>query len=133
MRPDTKPRSERQRSPHEAYAHAKNIRVSPFKARQVARTLRGKPVGLAALELSFSPKGAAEPILKCLNSAVANAENNHDLNPEDLIVLLAEVDEGPTLKRIQPRAMGRAYRIRKRTSHIKITVGLPAELRPKEK
>jgi large subunit ribosomal protein L22 len=63
-------------------------------------------------------------VLKTLDSAVANAEHNKDLDAEDLVVLEAKVDEGPTLKRFQPRAMGRAYRIRKRTSHITITVGL---------
>jgi large subunit ribosomal protein L22 len=73
--------------------------------------------------LLLEPKGAGRYVHKVLESAIANAENNHDLDAGDLVVTSAVVDEGPTLKRFQPRAMGRAYRIRKRTSHITITLG----------
>jgi large subunit ribosomal protein L22 len=103
-------------------ATAKYVRVSPSKVRQVARTIQGAPALEAATMLKFTEKGAAEPLLKVLNSAIANAENNDGLNPEDLYIVSATADEGPTLKRYQPRAMGRAYRIRKRTSHITVVV-----------
>lgn len=112
-------------SPTEAHAVARYVRVSPYKARQVIQTLRGMSVEAAQRDLGFTQKAAARPILKTLNSAIANAEHNKDLDADDLFVLEAKVDEGPTLKRFQPRAMGRAYRIRKRTCHITITVGLP--------
>jgi large subunit ribosomal protein L22 len=105
-------------------ATARYVRVAPNKARQVVAHIRGLDVGEAQRVLAFSPKGVAEQILKTLNSAVANAEHNEDLDAEDLFVRTVTVDEGPTLKRYQPRAMGRAYRIRKRTSHITITLGV---------
>jgi large subunit ribosomal protein L22 len=114
-------------SPNQARAVSRYVRVSPNKARQVVKGLRGMPVEIAQRQLQFMVKNAAEPVLKTLNSAIANAEHNQDLDAEDLFVLEAKVDEGPTLKRFQPRAMGRAYRIRKRTSHITITVGLPPQ------
>lgn len=107
-------------------ATAKYVRVSPTKVRQVARLIVGKPVQEAERILLFADKGAAAPLLKVLRSAVANAENNDDLDPDELFVSGAQVDEGPTLKRFQPRALGRAYRIRKRTSHITVVVS-PAE------
>ena len=103
-------------------ATAKHVRVSPQKVRQVARLIVGMPALEAATMLEFTDKAAARPLLKVLNSAIANAENNDDLDPDDLVVAEAVVDEGPTLKRYQPRAMGRAYRIRKRTSHITVVV-----------
>jgi large subunit ribosomal protein L22 len=102
------------------------VRVSPNKVRQLTRLIVGAPVDEARRILTFADKGAAEPLLKVLNSAVANAENNDDLDPDELIVDNAFADEGPTLKRYQPRALGRAYRIRKRTSHITVVV-TPAE------
>ena len=105
-------------------ATSRYVRVAPNKVRQVVAHIRGLPVEEARRVLTFSPKGAAQPILKTLNSAVANAEHNSDLDADDLFVEAATVDEGPTLKRYQPRAMGRAYRIRKRTSHIAITLGV---------
>lgn len=111
-------------SPNEARAVSRHVRQSPYKSRQVIQGLRGMSVEAARRRLRFTDKGAARAVLKTLDSAVANAENNKDLDAEDLYVLEAFVDEGPTLKRFQPRAMGRAYRIRKRTSHITITVGL---------
>ncbi len=112
-------------NPNEARAVSRHVRVSPYKARQVIQGLRGMPVEAAQRRLEFTNKGAARPVLKTLNSAIANAENNQDLDADDLFVIAVKVDEGPTLKRFQPRAMGRAYRIRKRTSHITVTVGLP--------
>jgi large subunit ribosomal protein L22 len=107
-------------------ATAKYVRVSPSKVRQVTRLIVGKPIHEARRILEFADKGAARPLLKVLNSAVANAENNDDLDPDDLVVVSAVADDGPTLRRFQPRALGRAYRIRKRTSHITVVVS-PAE------
>ena len=104
-------------------ATSRYARVAPNKVRQVVAHIRGRRVADARQVLALSPKGVAEQVLKTLNSAIANAENNHDLDADDLYVTAAIVDEGPQLKRFQPRAMGRAYRIRKRTSHITISVG----------
>ncbi|AZR74723.1 50S ribosomal protein L22 [Anoxybacter fermentans] len=106
----------------EARAVARYVRISPRKARQVIDLIRGKDVGEALGILKNTPKKAARIIEKVLNSAVANAENNHDMVVEDLYVSKAYVDEGPTLKRYRPRAMGMATLIRKRTSHITIVV-----------
>src|SRR5688572_15364573 len=103
-------------------ATARYVRVAPNKVRQVVAHIRGRRVEDARRVLALSPKEISEQILKTLNSAVANAENNHDLDADDLYVTAAIVNEGPQLKRFQPRAMGRAYRIRKRTSHITISV-----------
>lgn len=107
-------------------ATAKYVRISPTKVRQVTRLIVGQHVDEARRILSFADKRAATPLLKVLESAIANAENNDDLDPDDLVVANAYADEGPTLKRYQPRALGRAYRIRKRTSHITVVVA-PAE------
>jgi large subunit ribosomal protein L22 len=106
----------------EAKAIARYVRVSPRKARLVVDLIRGKSAGEAANILQFTPKGAAEVVAKVLDSAVANAEHNLKVKPETLFVSQAFVDEGPTLKRIRPRAMGRAFKIRKRTSHITVVV-----------
>lgn len=106
----------------EARAIARNARVSPMKARRVIDLIRGLNVNDAQNVLTFAPQGASEPVLKLLNSAVANAGNNQQMDIRDLVVAEAFVDEGPTAKRIRPRAQGRAYRIRKRTSHITIVV-----------
>jgi large subunit ribosomal protein L22 len=103
-------------------ATAKYVRVSPYKVRQLTPLITGERVGDAVNILTFSDKGAAKPLLKVLNSAIANAENNDGLDPDELVVHQAFADEGPTLRRFQPRAMGRAYRIRKRTSHITVVV-----------
>jgi ribosomal protein L22 len=103
-------------------AHAKYVRSSARKARLVADHVRGKSVEEARAILAFSPRSVSEPWRKLLESAIANAEHNHDLVGDDLRVLNATADEGPTLKRFQPRAMGRATRIRKRTSHLTITL-----------
>ncbi len=104
-------------------ATAKYVRVSASKVRQLTDLIRGEHVDEARRILHLSGKGAAEPLAKVLNSAVANAENNDGLDPDELWVLRAYVDEGPTLKRWRPRALGRAYRVRKRTSHITVVVG----------
>ena len=107
----------------ETKATAKYIRISPRKVRQVVDLIRGKKVDEALAILKFTPKGSTDPVSKVLNSAVANAEHNLELSPDDLYVTKVYVDQGPTLKRIMPRAMGRADRIRKRTSHITVVVG----------
>ena len=103
-------------------AHAKYVRTSARKARLVTDHIKGKTVQEAQAVLAFHPRSVAEDWRKLLNSAVANAEHNHDLVGDDLRVLNATADEGPTLKRFRPRAMGRATRIRKRTSHLSITL-----------
>ena len=103
-------------------AIAKYVRISPRKARQVVDLIRGKSVRDAKYILKLTPRGAAPIVGKVLASAVANAENNNDMSAEDLYVARAFVDEGPTLKRFKPRAMGRASKIRKRTSHITVSV-----------
>ncbi|HEY5879888.1 MAG TPA: 50S ribosomal protein L22 [Nakamurella sp.] len=95
-------------------------RLTPMKARRVVNLIRGRSAVDAASILRFAPQAASEPLAKLLASAVANAENNQGLDPESLIVDKVYVNEGPTLKRFQPRAQGRAFRIRKRTSHITI-------------
>lgn|SRR5690625_716290 len=106
----------------ESRASAKYVRISPRKARQVVDLIRGKSLGEALNILRFVPKAAATPVEKVVRSAAANAENNFDLNPEDLFVAKIYVDEGPTLKRIRPRARGMADRINKRTSHITVVL-----------
>jgi ribosomal protein L22 len=103
-------------------AQAKYVRTSARKARLVCDHIRGKDVVEARAILRFTPRGAAKPWLKLLESAVANAEHNHELVGEELRIASVHADEGPTLKRFQPRAMGRATRIRKRTSHLTITL-----------
>lgn len=107
----------------QAKAIAKYIRIAPRKVRQVVDLIRGKKVNDAFAILQFTPKGSTEPVSKVLKSAVANAEHNLELNSDDLFVTEVFVDQGPTLKRIKPRAMGRADVIRKRTSHITVVVG----------
>jgi large subunit ribosomal protein L22 len=103
-------------------AHSRYVRQSPYKVRRVLDLVRGLPVGEAEHVLRLTPRAAADPIAKVLASAVANAEHNHALDADDLVVAEAYADEGPTLKRYRPRARGRATRIRKRTSHITIVV-----------
>ena len=103
-------------------ARAKYVRTAPRKARLVIEHIRGKPVSQARAILATTPRAASRDVLKLLNSAVANAENNHELAADELVVGRAYVDEGPTLKRYRPRALGRATRIRKRTSHMTITL-----------
>ncbi len=103
-------------------ARARYVRTSARKARMVCGHLRGKSVQEARAILAFTPRDAARDWSKLLESAVANAENNHELLEDDLIVREAYADEGPTIKRFRPRAMGRATPIRKRTSHLTITL-----------
>lgn len=104
----------------EVRALTKTVRISPEKARQIARLIHGKNVDKAMNIVSLSSKKAAGLFKKTLASAIANAENNHDLNRSDLRVKSATVGEGPTLKRFRPRARGAAGRINKRTSHFEI-------------
>jgi large subunit ribosomal protein L22 len=106
----------------EAKAVARHIRIAPRKVRQVIDLIRGKKVGEAEAILQFVPNFAATPISKLLRSAVANAEQNFKMNTDSLYISAAYVDEGPTIKRIRPRAQGRADRINKRSSHITVVV-----------
>jgi ribosomal protein L22 len=101
-------------------ARAKYVRCAPRKARLVIDHIRGKNVDEARAILTHTPRAASRDVLKLLESAIANAENNHELVADELKVARAYVDEGPTLKRYRPRALGRATRIRKRTSHLTI-------------
>jgi ribosomal protein L22 len=103
-------------------ARAKYVRSSPRKARLVIEHVRGKSVGDARAVLRHSPRGVARELERLLASAVANAENNHDLVSDDLYVKEIYADEGPTIKRFRPRAQGRAYRVRKRTSHLTVAL-----------
>lgn len=101
-------------------AHAKYVRSSARKARLVCDHIRGRSVEEARAILAFTPRAVAKDWSKLLESAVANAEHNHELDGDDLVIKAAHADEGPTLKRFRPRAMGRATPIRKRTSHLTI-------------
>jgi ribosomal protein L22 len=103
-------------------AHARYVRTSARKARMVSGHLPGKTVPQARAILEFTPREVARDWSKLLESAVANAENNHELLEDDLVVREAYADEGPTIKRFRPRAMGRATPIHKRTSHLTITL-----------
>ncbi|MGH2697926.1 MAG: 50S ribosomal protein L22 [Actinomycetota bacterium] len=117
----------------EAIATARFIRMSPTKARQVVDLIRGRHVDEARQVLAFTQRGATLPVRKVLESAIANAENNRSLAADELFVARAWVDEGPTLRRFRPRAMGRATRINKRTCHISVVVGRPEEEAPVER
>jgi large subunit ribosomal protein L22 len=108
--------------PARARATAKYVHMSPTKVRRVVAMIKGLPLQEALDILRFTPHAAARPLFKVVASAAANAENNLDLDRDTLVVAAAYADEGPTLKRIRPRAQGRAYRIRKRTSHITVEV-----------
>ena len=103
-------------------ATARYVRGSTRKARLVTTAIKGKPVEEAAALLRFMPQNAARDVARVLKSATANAENNHNLSAEDLVVLDAVADEGPTIKRWQPRAQGRAFPIHKPMTHITIVV-----------
>jgi ribosomal protein L22 len=118
------PRAQRQpgEAPVLVRAQARYVRTSARKARLVCDHIRGKDVEQARAILSFTPRGAAKPWMKLLESAIANAEHNHELVGDELKIASVHADEGPTLKRYRPRAMGRATRIRKRTSHLTITL-----------
>ena len=106
----------------ESKAIAKYIRISPRKVNIVLDLIRGKEVGEAVAILRHTPKAASEVLEKLLKSAVANAENNYDMNIDNLYVSEAYANQGPTLKRFRPRAQGRGVRILKRTSHITLAV-----------
>jgi large subunit ribosomal protein L22 len=105
-----------------ATAKARFVRVSASKARRVIDLVRGKSVSEALDILRWAPQAASEPVAKVIASAAANAQNNDGLDPATLVVASVYADEGPTAKRIRPRAQGRAFRIRKRTSHITVIV-----------
>ncbi|MFB9732123.1 MULTISPECIES: 50S ribosomal protein L22 [Ornithinimicrobium] len=111
----------------EARAQARFVRVTPMKARRVVDLIRGKSIPEAVALMRFAPQSASDPVLKVLNSAVANARFAADqtgtaFDESELVVSSAYVDEGPTMKRFRPRAQGRASRINKRTSHITVIV-----------
>ena len=105
-----------------AVAKARFVRVSPSKARRVIDLVRGKSVADALDILRWAPQAASEPVAKVIASAAANAQNNNGLDPSTLVVATVYADDGPTAKRIRPRAQGRAFRIRRRTSHITVVV-----------
>jgi large subunit ribosomal protein L22 len=117
----------------EAIATARFIRMSPTKVRQVVDLIRGRHVDEAKQVLAFTQRGATLPVRKVLDSAIANAEHNRSLAADELFVARAWVDEGPTLRRFRPRAMGRATRINKRTCHISVVVGRPEDATPVER
>ncbi len=106
----------------EVSAKLRYLRVAPRKVRLVAGLIRGKKIESAINELNYCSKGSAEPIAKLLHSAVANADERGDIDVDTLFVKTITVDEGPTMKRFRPRAMGRATRINKRTSHITVVL-----------
>jgi len=108
-------------------AQARHVRVTPMKARRVVDLVRGMRAEQALAVLKFAPQAASEPVYKVVASAVANARfiaerDSRRIDVEDLVIVEAYVDEGPTLKRFRPRAQGRAFRVRKRTSHITVVV-----------
>ncbi len=106
----------------EAKAHLRYVRISPRKVQILCDLIRGKSVGQATAILLTTPKAASEPLMKLLKSAAANAENNHNMDPEKLYVSEVFANPGPIIKRIMPRAQGRAFRINKRTSHVTLVV-----------
>ena len=117
----------------ESVARVRHIRVTPMKARRVVNMIRGKQAAEALAILKFAPQGASEPVYKLVASAIANArvkadKDNQFLDEQDLYIAKAFVDEGTTLKRFQPRAQGRAFKILKRTSHITIVLSTPDEV-----
>src|SRR5215467_10335632 len=114
--------SKEQAAPPVVKASARYVRIAPRKARLIADQVRGMHIESARALLQFSPRGAAHPIHKLINSAAANAENNHDLVADEMRISSITVDEGPTLKRYRPRAQGRATPIHKRTSHIAVAL-----------
>jgi ribosomal protein L22 len=120
--PKPKPKPETATAPVMVRASARYVRTAPRKARLVADQVRGLHIDRARALLQFSPRGAARDIQKLLDSAASNAENNHELVADDMRVAEITVDEGPTLRRYRPRALGRATRINKRTSHISVAL-----------
>jgi ribosomal protein L22 len=120
--PKAKAKPKAPAAPPVVKASARYVRIAPRKARLIADQVRGMHIESARALLQFSPRGAAHPIHKLINSAAANAENNHDLVGDEMRVSSITVDEGPTLRRFRPRAMGRATPINKRTSHIAVAL-----------
>ena len=106
----------------EARAYLRNARIAPRKVQIVLDLIRSKPVDIALATLELTPKAASPMVAKLLKSAMANAENNHNMNKDDLYVSECFVCPGPIMKRVMPRAQGRAFRILKRTSHITLVV-----------
>lgn len=120
----------------ESIARVRHIRVTPQKARRVVDLIRGKQASEALAILKFAPQGASEPVYKLVAAAMANArvtadKDNSYLDEQDLVVARAFVDEGATLKRFQPRAQGRAFAIKKRTSHITVVLATPEVAAPR--
>ncbi|WP_414542466.1 MULTISPECIES: 50S ribosomal protein L22 [Nostocaceae] len=111
----------------EVKAIARFIRISPYKVRRVLDQIRGRSYREALIVLEFMPYRACDPILKLLRSAAANAEHNAGLDRATLVITQAYADQGPVLKRFQPRAQGRAYQIRKPTCHITLAVAAGAD------
>lgn len=107
----------------EVKAIARYIRISPYKVRRVLDQIRGRSYREALIILEFMPYSACKPVLKVVRSAAANAEHNEGLDRSELVITQAYADQGPVLKRFQPRAQGRAYQIRKPTCHITVAVG----------
>ena len=106
----------------EAKAYLRHVRIAPRKVQIVLDLIRNKPVDVAMAVIKNTPKAACEPLEKLLKSAIANAENNHNMSKDSLYVAECYVTPGPTMKRIRPRAQGRAYRIEKRMSHITLVL-----------
>jgi len=112
-------------------ARARHIRMSPYKVREVAVLIKGKPIDEARRILAFTPKAASREIAKVLESAIANAEHNFQIPQDELKIKIASADEGMTIKRFRPRAQGRGFKIRKRTCHIHLVLERSAELAEK--
>lgn len=106
----------------EAKAYLRNVRIAPRKVKILCDLLRGKDVGTAAAIIMNTPKAASEHMIKLLKSATANAENNHNMDVDKLYISQVFVTPGPVMKRVMPRAQGRAFRILKRTSHITLVL-----------
>ncbi len=106
----------------EARAYLRHARIAPRKVQIVLDLIRNKPAGLAMAILKNTPKAASAPLAKLLAQAIANAENNHNMNRDELYVAECFVTPGPTLKRIRPRAQGRAFKVLKRTSHVTLVL-----------
>ena len=117
-------KSDQKKEISEVKARARFLRTSPRKAKLIVDLIRGLNIDQAIGQLSFTNKGASKPVLKLLNSAVANAEHNFKLNKDDLYIKYIVANQGPTLHRWQPAAFGRAHPIRKRSTHLEITLGL---------
>lgn len=106
----------------EAKAYLRHVRIAPRKVQIVLDLIRNKPVDVAMAVIKNTPKAACEPLEKLLKSAIANAENNHNMSKDSLYVAECYVTPGPTMKRIRPRAHGRAFSVLKRSSHITLVL-----------